>query len=119
MEFCNGCWLEGGDRFGNILDAHREYVERGKILISHLRNVDQPLPEFTETYIDEGYGNIFEIVHSLTSANYKGTIILDHSPSFVEEAGDGADTAFAVGYIKACINASQQLKKRYEIKKLY
>jgi len=30
MEFCVGCWLEGGESFGNVLDGIRHFHELGK-----------------------------------------------------------------------------------------
>ena len=27
MEFCTGCWLEGGEDFGNMLEAIRDFNE--------------------------------------------------------------------------------------------
>jgi len=31
MEFCCGCWLEGGDRFGDIYTCLPDFVKRGKV----------------------------------------------------------------------------------------
>jgi len=107
MEFCCGCWLEGADRFGNLVAGLEEYTKRGKIVKVHLRNVTAPLPTFVETYLDDGYGDIYLLVRTLVRAGYKNTIILDHTPPFVAAAGPGAPTAFSLGYIKACVRAAQ------------
>jgi len=107
MEFCCGCWLEGADRFGNLVAALEEYTKRGKIVKVHLRNVTAPLPTFVETYLDDGYGDIYLLVRTLVRAGFKNAIILDHTPPFVEAAGPGAPTAFSLGWIKACVRAAQ------------
>jgi len=70
------------------------------VFIVHLRNVTAPLPVFTETFLDDGYGNIYRLLRSLVTERYNGTVILDHTPSFVASAGPSAATAFAIGYVK-------------------
>ena len=44
MEFCCGCWLEGGAGFGDIFDGIRTFTAEDRILIVHFRNVTAPLP---------------------------------------------------------------------------
>ena len=101
MEFCMGCWLEGGESFGSIHDGIREF--RDRILIVHFRNVSAPLPRFVETFIDEGYGDMFAILESLRDVDYDGSLVLDHTPAMTDWAGRGAATAFATGYIRASL----------------
>jgi len=110
MEFCCGCWLEGATPMGNLLSCLRDWIKRDKVIIVHLRNVTAPLPNFTETFLDEGYGDIFEIVRSIVEKGYKGTIILDHTPELT--GGLGLETAFCAGYIKAMIRASQAVSSK-------
>ena len=109
MEFCCGCWLEGGDRMGNLLSVLRGFIRRGKVVNVHLRNVSDTMPDFTEVFLDEGYGDIAEIVHVLVEEAYNGTLILDHSPEL--SGGRGLETAYCTGYIKAMIRASQRFLK--------
>jgi hypothetical protein len=47
------------------------------------------------------------IIRTLVRAGYQNTIILDHTPPFVDEAGPGAPTAFSLGMIKAWIRAAE------------
>jgi len=69
-----------------------------------MRNVTASLPKFTETFIDDGYGNINSMIQTIVNASYKFTIILDHSP--LMSAGVGFETAFAQGYMKANIKCA-------------
>ena len=102
MEFCTGCWLEGGDGFGNIDAALREFSEEGRIFIVHFRNVSAPLPEFTETFLDNGYKDMYTLMAILHESDYKGTITLDHTPHFFEgQDYPYAETAYAVAYMRA------------------
>lgn len=101
MEFCTGCWLEGGGNFGDMLAAIRYFGECNKIFIVHFRNVTAPLPHFVETFVDDGYMDMYQAMKAFQEVGYDGTLILDHSPEFVPSAGNGTPTAFAIGYMRA------------------
>jgi mannonate dehydratase len=107
MEFCTGCWLEGGDAFGNMLAAIREFVERGKIFIVHFRNVTAPLPVFTETFLDNGYMDMYQAMRIFVETGYDGTMILDHTPQFAGDYAQGGGTAYAIGYMRALIERAE------------
>ena len=111
MEFCCGCWLEGGrEGFGDIEQAIHEFVADDRILITHFRNVDRQLPVFVETFLDDGYGDMFKLMKTFYEADYSGTLIYDHTPLFKKESDKRAETAYAIGYIKALMNvASHQV----------
>jgi mannonate dehydratase len=108
MEFCTGCWLEGGDGFGDMLEAIRTFGEQGKIFIVHFRNVTAPLPHFVETFLDEGYFDMYRAMRALQEVSYDGTLILDHSPKFTPDAGKGASTAYAIGYMRALLERARE-----------
>jgi len=106
MELCCGCWLEGGnEHFGDILAGIKEFVDAGKVSIVHFRNVSGTLPYFIETFIDGGYQDMYALMKAFVRAGYNGTMIYDHSPDMA--AGFAAQTAFAVGYMKALRAAAQ------------
>lgn len=115
MEFCCGCWLEGGHAgFGDILKGIDDFVKDDRVLIVHFRNVSGTLPVFTETFIDDGYGDMYKIMLSLYKAGYKGTLIYDHTPLFIDGSGRwkgdrSRETAYAIGYIKALMNMIAKL----------
>ncbi len=109
MEFCCGCWLEGGSAFGELLDGIREFGGDGRIFIMHFRNVSAPLPRFVETFVDDGYMDMARVVDALGEIDYDGTLILDHSPELVGAEGASgsypfAGTAYAIGYMKALLH---------------
>ena len=57
---CVGCWLEGGKLMGqDALEAIRYFGGLGKLFKVHFRNVDAPLPHFVETFIDNGYQDMY------------------------------------------------------------
>ncbi len=103
MEFCCGCWIEGAAGFGDPVSAISRFVREDRVLIVHFRNVSSPLPEFTETFPDNGYADVRPIVEALVETEYAGTITPDHVPALVEPYGVGASMAYAAGYIRALL----------------
>ena len=104
MEFCCGCWLEGGAGFGDIFEGIRTFVADDRILIVHFRNVTAALPVFTETFLDNGYMDMYRLMKTMKTfvqAGYRGTIILDHTPKFAGEYAKGGGAAYAIGYMRA------------------
>jgi mannonate dehydratase len=101
MEFCCGCWLEGGAAFGGILENLAEFVDDGRVIIVHFRNITSPLPDFTETYLDNGYFDMYKIMKVLSDHGYDGTITLDHTPSMADGEHQYAPRAYATGYMRA------------------
>jgi len=103
MEFCTGCWLEGGDAFGDLVAGLREFVALNRVLIVHFRNVSAPLPVFTETFLDNGYMDMYQVMKTLVETDYGGTVILDHTPQFAGAYAAGGGPAYAIGYMRALI----------------
>ncbi len=99
---CVGCWLEGGDLMGeDVIETIRYFGERKKIFKVHFRNVNQPLPHFVETFLDDGYADMYKILKALKDVDFDGVIIADHIPSMVY--GPYTGTAFSIGYMKALV----------------
>jgi len=102
MEFCCGCWLEGANEgFANLLDGLRWCLEQGRVSIVHFRNIDRPLPVFTETFLDNGFFDMYRIMKMLCAYDYQGTITLDHTPMLVQDPNKRAASAYAIGYMRA------------------
>lgn len=101
MEFCTGCWLEGGGEFGDVVEGLRWCLENDRVLVVHFRNVSSPLPDFTETFLDNGYFDMYSIMDALCAADYRGAITLDHTPVMVDGPALYAPRAYAIGYMRA------------------
>lgn len=41
MKMCIGCWLEGGENFGNVLEDIKYFVENKKVLCVHFLQCKQ------------------------------------------------------------------------------
>lgn len=99
---CAGCWLEGGESMGRtVTDTIRSFGEQKKLFKVHFRNVDKPLPYFVETFIDDGYMNMYDILKVMREVDFDGVFIADHIPLMGGDPRIG--TAYTVGYMKALL----------------
>jgi mannonate dehydratase len=92
----------------DVIETIRYFGERKKLFKVHFRNVTAPMPEgFVETYMDDGYMDMFEIVRALQEVGFDGAIMSDHLPRMV--GGACAAEAYGVAYMKALVNAARTL----------
>ncbi len=103
MCLCVGCWLEGGPGMGqDVFETIRYFGKQRKLFKVHFRNVDQPLPHFVETFIDDGYMDMYRVMKVMREVDFDGVLIADHIPQMGKDPRLG--TAFTVGYIKALVD---------------
>jgi len=97
---CCGTWAEGGAAMGiDPAGAIRYFGARKQIYEIHFRNVSSPLPHFQETYVDNGYYDMFKAMKALVDVKYDGIVHLDHAVPMV--GGSRTYEAFAMGYMRA------------------
>jgi mannonate dehydratase len=105
--FCVGCWLEGGELMGrDVLESIRHFGEQGKIFKVHFRNVDQPLPHFVETFVDNGYQDMYQVMKALREVGFNGVAIPDHIPAMA--GGPRVGTAYTIGYMNALVRRANE-----------
>jgi mannonate dehydratase len=82
------------------------FGRRGRLFIIHFRNVDQPLPVARETFLNDGYMDVYKIIRKLAEVNVDGVLSADHVPSplGIPRAGE----AYTVGYIQALIDRANE-----------
>jgi mannonate dehydratase len=96
---CCGTWMEGSKHMGkDVFAAVRAFARMGKLWKIHFRNVTAPIPDFVETFVDEGYTDMKKLMRTLVEVDFRGILIADHVPSMVERR---AGWAYSIGYIKA------------------
>ena len=101
--FCVGSWAEGGL---DIEKAIRYFGKRCKIFSVHFRNVSAPVPHFVETFVDDGYVDMYQVMKVLKETGFKGTLSPDHIPGFVNSsAGYGVGTAYSIAYMRGLLQA--------------
>lgn len=97
---CCGTWMEGGDHMGkDVVQAVRAFGRMGKLWKIHFRNVTGPIPNFVETYVDDGYTDMKKVMRALVDVDFRGILIADHVPAMVGDRKTG--WAYSIGYIKA------------------
>jgi mannonate dehydratase len=94
--FCVGTWAEGGAAMGkDVIETIRHFGGDGRIFKVHFRNVDAPLPRFRETFVDDGYLDMYQVLRALQETGFDGVLLPDHVP------GDQRHTAYTLGYMRA------------------
>jgi mannonate dehydratase len=107
MGLCTGCWLEGGPAMGrNVLETIEYFGGLKKLFIVHFRNVHAPLPHFYETFLNEGYMDMYKLIKRLRKVNFDGVLIADHWPNTV--GGGRTGQAYTLGYIQALIERANE-----------
>ncbi len=103
LEYCVGTMAEMVD--GDVYQSTEYYAGLGRIGYVHLRNIRGKVPAYKETFIDEGDVDVRRIIEILARERYEGVIIPDHAPQLDCAAPWHAGMAFAMGYLRACIQA--------------
>lgn len=97
---CCGTWMEGGREMGkDVVEAIRAFARMGKLWKIHFRNVSAPVPNFVETFVDDGYTDMKKVMRALVEEGFDGILIADHVPQMV--GGRYPGWAYSIGYIKA------------------
>lgn len=102
LEFCLGTIAEMTD--GDIYEATEQYATQGKIAYAHCRNVRGKVPDYRETFIDEGDIDMARIVEILHRNQFQGVLIPDHAPQMTCAAPWHAGMAHSMGYLRALID---------------
>ena len=105
LTFCVGTWSEGGNAMGkNVFEMIEDFGGRGKILEVHFRNVSGQLPHFVETFPDDGYMNMYEVMKALRRVKFSGAAEPDHVPKLAGDTGIlRAGTAYCIVYMRSLI----------------
>jgi mannonate dehydratase len=110
LTFCVGTWSEGGNAMGkDVFGMIADFGARNRILDVHFRNVSSPLPEFTETFPDDGYMDMYEVMKALRKVRFNGTVVPDHVPQLAGDTGiRRAGTAYCIAYMRALLKRANQ-----------
>ncbi len=103
---CLGTWLEGGELTGaDCVTAIKHFAGMGKLWKIHFRNMTAPLPHFVETFVDNGYYDMYKAMKALREVNFDGVVIGDHFPSMV--GGPRVAVAYTVAWIRAMVERAE------------
>jgi mannonate dehydratase len=110
LTFCVGTWAEGGDKMGkNVFEMIRDFGKRGKIFDVHFRNVSAPLPHFVETFLDDGYLDMYQVMKALREVGFSGAMEPDHVPQLAGDKGiRPAGTAYCIAYMRGLVRRANE-----------
>jgi mannonate dehydratase len=110
LTFCVGTWSEGGDRMGkDVFEMIRDFGGRGKIFEVHFRNVTGPLPHFVETFPDDGYMDMYQVMKTLRQVKFNGAVEPDHVPRLAGDTGFfRAGTAYCIASMRAMLRRANE-----------
>ncbi|WP_029041920.1 mannonate dehydratase [Cucumibacter marinus] len=106
-ELCLGSLQEMSE--GDIYETVRQIARRDRIGYIHFRNVRGKVPNYVETFIDDGDIDMVEIVRILRDEGFDGVMIPDHTPELDCGAPWHAGMAYALGYMRALVNTADSL----------
>ena len=85
----------------SVVDTIHAFGEAKKLFKVHFRNVNQPLPHFVETFIDDGYMDMYRVMKAMREVDFDGVLIADHIPTMAND--HRISTAYTIGYMKALV----------------
>jgi mannonate dehydratase len=103
MLFCQGCVAEMGE---NIPAAILRIGALGKMGAVHFRNIRGTPDDFQEVFLDECDMDMFLAMQTYREVGFEGPFMLDHIPGLPQQNTHWAARGFAIGYIRAMIQAT-------------
>ncbi len=110
LRLCVGTWMEGGDRMGkDTIGMIQDFGGRGKLFDIDFRNVSSPLPVFHETFPDEGYTDMYQVMKALRQVKYSDGIVPDHIPPLASDSAERrAGLAYCIAYFRALLRRANE-----------
>lgn len=99
LEFCQGTIAEMAS--GDVYEAIDTYSKQNAIAYVHLRNVRGKVPNYTETFLDDGDVDMIRALQIYHQNGYDGVFIPDHTPRLQCDAPWHAGMAYALGWMRA------------------
>jgi mannonate dehydratase len=103
LEFCLGTLSEMAE--GDVYEATEMYSKQGKLAYVHFRNVHGKVPQYHETFVDDGDIDMVRVLRILKANGFDGVLVPDHTPQMTCDAPWHAGMAYALGYMKGALQA--------------
>jgi mannonate dehydratase len=110
LEFCLGSLAEMTE--GDIYDVVDQYSRQGRVAYIHFRNVRGKVPNYKETFVDDGDIDMLRVLRILRRNGFEGVLIPDHTPQMTCAAPWHAGMAFALGYMRAAMRVVEEENPR-------
>ena len=109
LTFCVGTWSEGGDKMGkDVFGMIQDFGARGKIFAVHFRNVSSPLPRFHETFQDDGYLDMYQVMKALRQVRSTASLIPDHYPGLVGDTNQRLANAYCIATMRTLLRRANE-----------
>lgn len=110
LNFCQGTVSEMlADPGKEIYEVIRYFGSRQKIFNVHFRNIRGHRDDFVEVFPDEGDVDFVKAIQVYKEVGYPYLLMPDHVPQAPGDPGGLQSFAFCYGYIRALIQAADQL----------
>jgi mannonate dehydratase len=107
--FCVGTWSEGGSQMGkDVFGIIDDFGPRNKIFCVHFRNVSSPLPRFHETFQDDGYLDMYQVMKAFRKVKCTASLIPDHYPGIVNDPGHRIADTYSITYMRALLRRANE-----------
>jgi mannonate dehydratase len=101
LEFCLGTLGEmTGDGFYEAVESYSRQQRLGYV---HFRNVAGRVPQYRETFIDDGEIDMIRVLSILHRNGFDGVLIPDHTPQITCDAPWHAGMAHTLGFMRAAL----------------
>lgn len=107
IELCLGSLQEMASE-QPVYDQIERYLVQGRVSYIHFRNVKGKVPCYDEVFVDEGDLDMFRVLRLLRDTGFSGVLIPDHTPAMSCRAPWDAGMAFALGYMRAALQAMER-----------
>lgn len=113
LNFCQGTVAEmSPDPNGTVLEAIREFGGRKRIFMVHFRNIKGGYCDFHECFPDEGDVDMAASLRAYRDVGYDGILCPDHVPVSDLDPARERFFAFALGYTKGLLHATEDMSHR-------
>lgn len=102
VEFCQGTFTEMGV---DVYKSIKSFGERNKISYVHFRNVIGTVPNYIESFIDEGDIDMVKALTAYRDCGFTGLLMPDHTPSMSCDNPNETGMAYAIGYIRGVMKS--------------
>jgi len=109
LEFCLGTIGEMTE--GDVYSATEQYSRQGKLAYVHFRNITGKVPDYQETFVDDGDIDLLRVLRILRKNQFRGVLVPDHTPQMTCDAPWHAGMAYALGYMRAAIDQLDMLEE--------
>jgi mannonate dehydratase len=101
--------MEGGKNMGkDVIGMIQDFGARDKIFCVHFRNVSSPLPVFNETFQDDGYTDMYQVMKAFRLAKCTASLIPDHYPAIVNDQNHRIADTYSIAYMRALLRRANE-----------